>query len=263
MADCSKVPDVQAAVDSFAAQGGIDILVCNAILPHSPPKHVQSGPMLEVKESEWDALHDLGLKGYFFACQAAAKHMVTQRRGGSLVCLSSVHAVKYPLCRESNRGANRTRCCAPATTWLTAPVAGSRLDSPVADWTVYGTAKAGLERMVRGLACDLARHGIRANCVAPGATGNALPSERGPIDGGIDPNWYTLEEGPGGTSRVASGFTFEDSSEAFARAVPAGVGGAPSDIGGTIAFLCSDNARYINGQTLRVDGGMSACAQLW
>ena len=74
----------------------------------------------------------MGFKGYFFACQRAAKHMVEQKRGGSLICLSSVHAV-----------------------------------NPCEQWTVYGSCKAGLERMVKGLAVDLRGHGISANAIAP------------------------------------------------------------------------------------------------
>jgi NAD(P)-dependent dehydrogenase (short-subunit alcohol dehydrogenase family) len=74
----------------------------------------------------------VGFKGYFFACQRAAKHMVEQKRGGSLICLSSVHAV-----------------------------------NPCEQWTVYGSCKAALERMVKGLAVDLRGTGISANAIAP------------------------------------------------------------------------------------------------
>jgi NAD(P)-dependent dehydrogenase (short-subunit alcohol dehydrogenase family) len=49
----------------------------------------------------------------------------------------------------------------------------------------------------------------------------------------------------------------------FCAAVPDGRFGAPSDIAGTVVFLCSGVGRYVNGQTLRVDGGMSAANRLW
>ena len=99
---------VQGAIDEFASAGGIDILVNNAIIPHSPPVSSQAAPLLEVTEETWEGLVSIGLKGYFFACQRAAKHMVEQKRGGCLVCLSSVHAV-----------------------------------NPCSDWTVYGSCAQG------------------------------------------------------------------------------------------------------------------------
>lgn len=60
-----------------------------------------------------------------------------------------------------------------------------------------------------------------------------------------------------------SGFDTEGGSDAFKACVPAGVGGAPSDVAAMVAFVASDLGRYINGQTLRVDGGMSACNVFW
>jgi len=102
------VAAVQGAIDEFASAGGIDILVNNAIIPHSPPVSSQAAPLLEVTEETWEGLVSVGLKGYFFACQRAAKHMVEQKRGGCLICLSSVHAV-----------------------------------NPCSDWTVYGSCAQG------------------------------------------------------------------------------------------------------------------------
>ena len=101
-------------------------------MQHSPPVSSQCSPLLEVTEETWEGLVSVGFKGYFFACQRAAKHMVEQKRGGSLICLSSVHAA-----------------------------------NPCEQWTVYGSCKAGLERMVKGLAVDLRGHGISANAIAP------------------------------------------------------------------------------------------------
>ena len=71
--------------------------------------------------------------------QRAARHMVDQGTGGRIVCLASVHAYQA---------------------WK--------------DWTAYGVAKAGLRRMVKGLAIDLQGTGVTANCIAPGAIASAL-----------------------------------------------------------------------------------------
>ena len=154
---------VQGAIDEFASAGGIDILVNNAIIPHSPPVSSQAAPLLEVTEETWEGLVSVGLKGYFFACQRAAKHMVEQKRGGCLVCLSSVHAVNpcsdwtvYGSCAQAGT-------CRLARRDWPASVAGPCLNS-----TAVCAGKAALERMVKGLACDLRGHGISANCIAPG-----------------------------------------------------------------------------------------------
>eukprot|EP01052_Picozoa_sp_SAG31_P023582 SAG31_NODE_1953_length_6829_cov_6.548886_4_plen_113_part_00 len=101
-------------------------------MQHSPPVSSQCAPLLDVTEKTWEDLVSVGFKGYFFACQRAAKHMIQQKRGGSLICLSSVHAV-----------------------------------NPCEQWTVYGSCKAGLERMVKGLAVELSGQGISANAIAP------------------------------------------------------------------------------------------------
>merc|ERR1712194_635205 len=119
--------------------------------------------------------------------------------------------------------------------------------------------KAGLERMARGLAVDLKAHGIRVNAIAPGAMANGLPLERGDVDGPVDPSWYKLDE----VGNVLEGCSTDGGSAAFCRAVPAGKAGAPSDVAAMVTFLCSDHGRYINGQTMRIDGGMSACSQFW
>jgi len=224
VADCSNIAEVRKTIDAFAADGGIDILVNNAMIAHAPPCSSQCAPFLSTDEGMWDALTSLGYKGYFFAMQAAARHMVAQRRGGSLLCIGSVHAV-----------------------------------NPIAEWAVYSGMKAGLECMVRCLACDLREHNIRSNVIAPGGMANGLPDNPADIDGPTDPSWY--EKAEDGSYRW--GFDGDGGSDAFKAAVPAGVGGAPSDVGAMVTFLASDLGRYINGQTMRVDGGMSACNVFW
>ena len=93
--------------------------------------------------------------------------MVEQGGGGRIVCLSSVHAYQA---------------------WK--------------DWTAYGVAKAGLRRLVKGLAIDLQGTGITANCIAPGAIANALPDEADRIDG---PDRSRLVAGTAGSCVGAAG----------------------------------------------------------
>ncbi|MBV9169770.1 MAG: SDR family oxidoreductase [Chloroflexi bacterium] len=93
----------------------------------------------------------------------------------------------------------------------------------------YDATKGGMEAFTRAIAIDLAPFGIRANVVGPGAI-------------------HTEEyESAGEEGRRRRGQT-----------VPLGRVGYPEDIAGAVAFFASDDASYITGQTLYVDGGMLA-----
>jgi 3-oxoacyl-[acyl-carrier protein] reductase len=95
----------------------------------------------------------------------------------------------------------------------------------------YSAAKAGIIGLVRGLAVELARDGIRVNGIAPGyiRTAQALSEE------------HSL--GPQGLEEAAS-------------FIPMGRVGEPEDIADVAVFLASGAARYITGQTIVVDGGL-------
>ena len=94
----------------------------------------------------------------------------------------------------------------------------------------YGAAKAGLMSLVRTVAVELGPRGVRANAVAPGAV------------------W---------TPRVAT-LLGEDGRARSAENAPLRRIGTPGDIAGAILFLASDLSAYVTGQTLVVDGGVSA-----
>jgi NAD(P)-dependent dehydrogenase (short-subunit alcohol dehydrogenase family) len=91
----------------------------------------------------------------------------------------------------------------------------------------YATAKAAVAMMTSYLAKDVAGHGITANTVAPGTTK---------------------------TDRVAAMLTPEKEA-AFTAMTPVGRLAEPEDIAGTICFLASDEARYVTGAVLDVNGG--------
>ena len=96
--------------------------------------------------------------------------------------------------------------------------------------SLYAASKGGVIALTRGMAVDLAASGIRVNAIAPG-----------PID----------------TPRIRAQFN-EERHEAWLRAVPLARIGSPDEIGGVAAFLASDDASYVTGQTISVDGGFSA-----
>jgi 3-oxoacyl-[acyl-carrier protein] reductase len=102
----------------------------------------------------------------------------------------------------------------------------------------YSTAKAGLINLTRCLAVDLARKGITANAVAPGFIETRMSKL---MDGSSE---YATQE-------------FQDVFLKYGR-LPAGRTGTPQDVSGVVAFLLSDDARYITGQVLTVDGGVTA-----
>jgi NAD(P)-dependent dehydrogenase (short-subunit alcohol dehydrogenase family) len=94
----------------------------------------------------------------------------------------------------------------------------------------YGAAKAGLMSLVRTLAVELAGDHVRVNAVAPGAVL---------------------------TPRVAALMSEERRAES-AASIPLGRLATPDDIAHAVAFLASDLASYITGQTIVVDGGATA-----
>jgi len=99
---------------------------------------------------------------------------------------------------------------------------------------VYAGAKAGQVAFGKTLARELARRGVTVNSVCPG------PTET-PLLGGM------LGAGAGGATMV----------EALRKAVPMRRLGQPEDVAAAVAFLVSDRAGFITGQTLSVSGGLT------
>jgi len=94
----------------------------------------------------------------------------------------------------------------------------------------YGTSKAGLDHLTKQQAAELGNLGIRVNAVAPG-----------PVDTAMARKVHT-----------------KDIRADYHDAIPLNRYGTEEEIAQAVAFLCSDAASYINGQTLAVDGGFDA-----
>ena len=98
----------------------------------------------------------------------------------------------------------------------------------------YNTSKAAIINLTRQLAADYSREGIRINCVCPG--------------------WIRT----GFNDPLFPGWSEEAIQELVERQVPLGRQGTAEEIADSVAFLCSDDARYITGHALVVDGGLTA-----
>lgn len=98
---------------------------------------------------------------------------------------------------------------------------------------IYGACKAGINRAVESFALDVAPYGIRINNVAPGSIQVRTREDRGEGDGHMLEIYGQL-----------------------GKRIPLGRMGRPGDIGKAVAYLASEDASYITGVTLRVDGGL-------
>ena len=148
--------------------------------------------LLDLRADQWDAVMRTNLRGTFLNTQAAARLMVAGGVAGSIVNLGS--------------GCNK----------LAFP--------KLVDYTA---SKGGIEQFTKAAASELGPHGIRVNCVAPGA----IATERTASEAG-------------------------DYAATWSPITPLRRVGTPADIAGPVLFLCSSAAGFVTGQTLWVDGGV-------
>jgi 2,3-dihydro-2,3-dihydroxybenzoate dehydrogenase len=131
--DVSEQAQAARAIDGIVqAWGQLDILVHAAGLNKSGP--TSHGPVLSITEQDWDRLIDVNLLGTVYCAQAAARHMMRQRRGRIINLASIAGAI------------------------------------PRLDEATYGVSKAGVRMFTKCLALELAPYGITVNAIAPGPT---------------------------------------------------------------------------------------------
>ena len=146
----------------------------------------------ELTAEEWRRVLRVNLDGVFFTFRAAARHLIERGAPGSLVVTSSLASVEGPA-RQSN----------------------------------YAASKAGVGGLVRSLAVELARNGIRVNAVLPG--------------------WIE-------TSMTEPMFGWDKFRDAVLPRVPAGRWGTPEDFAGIAVYLASPASAFHSGDSLLVDG---------
>ncbi len=172
----------------------VDALRGLDILIATPSINVRK-PLLDISEAEFERVVTLNLKGSFLALQAAGRRMAAQG-GGSIVMFSSIRSQVV----EPGQG-------------------------------VYAATKAGTLQLVKTLAAELGRSGVRVNAIAPGVVETPLTA---PIK--AHPEWYRAYAEKGALGRWAT----------------------PDEMVGAAVFLASGAASYVTGTLLIVDGGWTA-----
>ncbi len=150
---------------------------------------------LEMTTEEWNRVLRVNLHGAFYTFRAAARHMVARGGGGVLVGTASLAAIE---------GAPRSEH--------------------------YAATKGGMISMVRGLAVEFARHGVRAHAILPG--------------------WIETE-------MTADAVGSEGFRSKVLPRVPMRRWGTGADFGGIAVYLMSEASRYHTGDTFVIDGGYS------
>ena len=163
------------------------------------------GPLHDLDIDRWRQLLDTNLTGIFLTCKHALRLMVEARTGGSLVCTSSIAAF-----------------------------AGFAAGGAAA----YSATKGGISSLVRCLAVDYARCGIRVNAVAPGSTETRMM-------------WSNVS--PEQIPRLR---------EQLCREIPLGRIAEPEEPAKAAAWLLSDDSSYVTGTHLICDGGVLAKSSL-
>lgn len=119
-------------------------------------------------------------------------------------------------------------------------VASAILDGPQPRMVAYAVSKAAVSVMTRTLAIEVGKHGVRANIVAPGWTRTGMTNDQF-----TDPDGQIDETAADAMTAMQAGFT------------PLRRVAEPQDSAAAIAYLASDSARFITGQTLRPHGGIT------
>jgi 3-oxoacyl-[acyl-carrier protein] reductase len=154
---------------------------------------LKTGSVIDATIEDWDEVCRVNLSGVYYCCKAVLPFML-QRKSGKIVNIASVSAAK-----------------------------GGGVFGNV----LYGTTKAGVIALTKGLARELAPFGINVNAIAPAVTETGM----------------------------TSGLLTPERRQAVLAAIPLGRFASTADIARAVLFLASDVSAYITGDTIVVDGG--------
>ncbi len=153
----------------------------------------KAASFLQTTADEWRRVMRINLDGAFFTAQEGVRHMVEQGGGGSVVFITSGSAYFGQQAGQS-----------------------------------YGASKAGLVAMMKGIAVEHARHGIRANAILPGWVESDL---------------------------TAPAFSWDTFVAKVMPRVPMRRWGTPADIGGIAVYFASRASSWHTGDVVTIDGG--------
>lgn len=184
-ADVTSTENVAQAMDSAVKDlGKLDILVNNAGI-------TRDNLLIRLKETDWDLVLAVNLKGTFNCTRAACRPMM-KARSGRIINIASVVGVM------GNAGQSN-----------------------------YAASKAGVIGLTKSTAKELAARNITVNAVAPGFIATEM------------------------TDRLT-----DQQKELFLTNIPLKRAGTVEDVAGIVSFLASNDAAYVTGQVIHVDGGM-------
>jgi NAD(P)-dependent dehydrogenase (short-subunit alcohol dehydrogenase family) len=187
--DVRDEAEVEAAFGTAVERlGKVDSVFANAGIGPA-----RTAPFTEMTLEEWRSMMSVNLEGAFITLRAGARHLVERGEGGSLVAVSSTSAI---------HGAPRNQH--------------------------YAASKTALLALVRGLAVELARYGVRCNALVPGWTETDLIAD----------------------ARKNEKFMANTTAR-----TPVRRWGVPADFGAAAVYLADPRISYHTGDTLVVDGG--------
>lgn len=202
----ARITDAGGTADAFEVDvretGSVDRLVGDVLARHGRIDILLSMPAINIRkrladysDEEFDRVIDLNLKGTFRVTRAVARPMMA-RKSGAMILMSSM----------------RGTVVEPGQ-------------------SIYGSTKAAISLIAKGLASEMAEHGVRVNALAPSIV--ATPINKVIRD---NPAW----------------------NEALASRTALGRWATVGEMAGPIVFLASDASSYVTGITLYADGGWTA-----